>query len=117
VRGSIGARGAQGAQGGTGPRGAQGAQGAKGALAAATHSGASVIFRAGTSETASVACPAGDIATGGGYQATGYLILDQNGPVGGTTTSGPAGWQITGIAQSGTQTVTVYAICSTGGAL
>jgi hypothetical protein len=63
-----------------------------------------------------VACPAGEIATGGGYQATGYLILSEDGPVGGDATTGPAGWQIAGIAQSGAQTVTVYAICSSEGA-
>ena len=112
-RGLEGAIGPQGAQGANGPQGPQGARGP--ALTETMQSSGTRTFTTGTSATLSVSCPDGAIATAGGYRSSGNLILSEDTPVGDSAT-GPTGWEIAGISQSGNQSVTVYAICSSGGA-
>ena len=73
--------------------------------------------------TASVSCPAGTVAEGGGYTFSSTITASEIPPVssdasvGGGPTSGPTGWAITypvSAVLSGTPdaSVTVYAVCS-----
>lgn len=74
-RGAQGPQGPQGAQGPQGPQGTVGGAGAQGpagpqSLALRESDGAVTALPAGAITTLAVACPAGDIATGGGWQPT-----------------------------------------------
>jgi hypothetical protein len=73
--------------------------------------------------TASVSCPAGTTAEGGGYTFSSNIISallptdSSDAPVGGGPTTGPTGWAITYPVSAGLSgflgaSVTVYAVCS-----
>ena len=73
--------------------------------------------------TASVSCPAGTTAEGGGYTFSSNIISalipadSSDAPVGGGPTTGPTGWAITypvtvGLSSLLGASVTVYAICN-----
>jgi hypothetical protein len=73
--------------------------------------------------TASVSCPAGTVAEGGGYTFSSNIIsallpvVSSNAPVGGGPATGPTGWAITypvgpGLSALLGANVTVYAVCS-----
>src|SRR5207249_4801400 len=113
-KGDPGAQGAQGAQGSKGDAGAQGAQGPKGdpgtaSLQSKTNSSAS----SNATQTVTVACDAGQVATGGGASldsSNAYLYV--NAPV---FTSGlPTGWtaSATKSGGSGSYTLKVWALCA-----
>lgn len=96
----------RGARGPTGPRGLPGTSGA-------TH--LSVVSRAcgpAPCQTATVTCPAGTHATGGGGLTAGNQLLfdSRPSPQGGA----PTGWEVAGGAASGPAagTVIAYAVCA-----
>jgi hypothetical protein len=99
----------RGARGSTGPRGLQGIKGDSGAtnLSVVSHTCGPTPC-----STASVTCPAGTHATGGGGLAVGNQLLFESLP---TPQSGaPTGWAAAGGAATGTAagSVTAYAVCA-----
>ena len=103
LRGAAGPRGLQGATGTPGPTGASGATN----LSVVTNTCGPAPCR-----TASVECPAGTHATGGGGLAVGNQLLFESRP---SPQSGPpTGWEAAGGAANGVAqgTVTAYAVCA-----
>lgn len=102
--GSPGAKGPQGATGPAGPAGPGGPAGATGpsGLANVTVVSQTVNQPSGTLASEITACPAGDVAVGGGggFVTPGVsLALERSSPV--TTNGVPTGWEILTINQSG----------------
>jgi hypothetical protein len=120
-QGEPGAAGPAGTKGETGERGLQGIQGEAGPQGPKGDSGSSQFqvqmvstsktFSSGGLETVSVTCPAGMIATGGGFRGGGSWewYLSESGP----TASGN-GWQVGVMQAYQPATGTVYAMCATG---
>lgn len=104
-RGFQGEAGAQGFQGFQGTQGSQGSQGSQGASPGAQ---SSVVTATSATGTATVMCPAGRFATGGGFasSAAGNLEIVFNGPMGGSPATG---WQ---AVAGDVRNVTVYAVCA-----
>ena len=99
----------RGARGAPGPRGLQGP---KGDSAATNLSVVSNTCGPAPCRTASVVCPAGTHATGGGGLAVGNQLLFESRP---SPLSGPStGWDVAGGAATppATGTVTAYAVCA-----
>lgn len=95
--------------GATGPRGPRGLQGAAGGT------NVKVVSQGCTPDGcnhASVACPAGSHATGGGGLVIGNELLWESRPV--TTNNVPTGWEAAGGAASGPNTggIVAYAVCA-----
>jgi hypothetical protein len=101
----------RGARGATGPRGLPGAQGDSGAtnLSVVSHT---CLPNPTSCSTASVACPAGTHATGGGGLAVGNQLLFESLPA--PQTGAPTGWDVAGGAATppATGSVTAYAVCA-----
>lgn len=105
----------KGARGSTGPPGAKGDAGAPGAKGDAGATNLSVVSHVCGPEpcqTATVACPAGTHATGGGGLAVGNQLLFESRPA--PQTGAPTGWEVAGGAATppATGSVTAYAICA-----
>src|SRR4051794_20983091 len=106
AKGEAGAPGLQGPAGAQGPKGDTGAQGAKGDPGPQGPSGVAgvtvVTASANGNQAASVDCPAGLSATGGGGNATN---LNENAPV--IVNAKPKGWRVNGSVGA----KTVWALC------
>ena len=118
IEGFQGAAGAQGFQGAAGAQGPQGAQGAQGpATAHVVTNSASISGSNGATLVASVSCPTGSIALGGGANITGAtpgenVSLNRSIPTG---SAPPTGWQAQGEQGSNGATgwqVVVEVVCS-----
>jgi len=93
-------------------RGATGPPGVKGDPGATNVSVVTQTCGPAPCQTASVTCPAGAQATGGGGQTLGNQLMFQSRP---SPQTGPStGWEVAGNAASGTAagTVTAYAVCA-----
>lgn len=124
-QGASGPQGAQGTQGIQGPPGEQGAQGEPGIGGVSGVEkviGDQVTIASGERDTASASCPAGKVATGGGYFATKDLIsvlddpavlVDSSAP---TVDSPPTGWFASALNGTGDSIrLRAFAICVTAG--
>ena len=101
AQGPIGTPGTTGPQGATGPAGPAGPTGPSG-LANVTVVSQTISQPSETLASEITACPAGDVAVGGGggFVTPGAnLALEQSSPV--TTNGVPTGWEISTINQSG----------------
>jgi hypothetical protein len=109
--GPQGPRGSQGAQGPQGPAGATGATGLVGA-SGATH----VVVRSATNlsptNSLTVSCNAGEVATGGGGQTFGGDSLVQSFPQPGTEGAQPTGWKIIDSTGATAGNLIVYVVCA-----
>jgi hypothetical protein len=99
----------RGARGATGPRGLQGAKGDPGATSL------SVVRQTcgpAPCQTASVMCPAGTHATGGGGLAIGNQLLFESRPA--PQSGASTGWEVAGgpATPPAAGSVTAYAICA-----
>jgi hypothetical protein len=94
-RGRRGATGPRGPAGATGPEGRQGPQGVagrNGATSATVRNSASVAIAAGTTQSATAECAAGERAVGGGgVTGSANATLTDSHPTGSPTS--PSGWQ------------------------
>jgi hypothetical protein len=114
--GPAGPQGATGPQGEPGPQGTQGPQGEPGPTGpAGTFSAAIVVVRTatGAGNTAggiTASCGPGEVAIGGGVDASnGNHKVVTSKPAGGSTTTPPTGW----VGKSdNAATITVYALCA-----
>jgi hypothetical protein len=115
-QGPAGPQGATGPQGEPGPQGTQGPQGEPGPTGpAGTFSAAIVVVRTatGAGNTAggiTASCGPGEVAIGGGVDASnGNHKVVTSKPAGGSTTTPPTGW----VGKSdNAATITVYALCA-----
>ena len=115
--GATGADGTTGNTGAAGPAGPQGTAGATGATGATGTSGVNVVTTVSTTasiltmteSTVTATCGAGQVVTGGGYEATGLTVSSSKPAVAGT------GWEtrVTNLT-GGTLPATAFAMCAVG---
>ncbi|MDW4908704.1 hypothetical protein RB628_26040, partial [Streptomyces sp. ADMS] len=106
--GTQGTQGFQGFQGDTGAQGTQGDTGTQGFQGASPGSQSTVVTATSGTGSATVLCPAGTFAIGGGFEAAvsvdNEMLVSR--PVGGSPATG---WQ---AVSDDPRTVTVYAVCA-----
>jgi hypothetical protein len=124
ANGKNGTNGTNGTNGAAGPQGAQGAQGAAGANGTNGTNGATNVTEqvytgtipAYSVYTATVYCPAGTKATGGGGadQADDTAVIFQDAPYPAPATSGqtPTGWSVSWSTGADQINVAAYVICA-----
>jgi hypothetical protein len=108
--GPEGPRGLTGERGPVGERGPAGPQGPAGPVGPAGPTTVTAFVSAVQSGMATIACPAGQKATGGGgFSSNGFLVDSQPDPATGT----PTGWQAQAdLAAGGPANVQAYVVCA-----